>query len=74
MNETNSPAAVAAQQLAAQAGFHLSGAEIGLLMTVGGGVVHVLHQCTGAWSKVGGLNGFKLWIKTGNSTPKPPAV
>ena len=33
-----------------------------------GAFVHILHQLAGAWSKVGGLNGFKLWFKTGKPT------
>ena len=71
MNETNSPAAQLAAQIAANAGYHLSGAEVGLMMTVAGAIVHTLHQAAGAWSRVGGWHGFKLWIKTG--TNQPPA-
>ena len=41
-----------------------------LLMIIGGFTVHLLHQCAAAWSSVGGNSGFKLWIKTGKSTPE----
>lgn len=73
MIDTNSPTYLAAQQLAAQSGFNISGTEIGLLVTVGGGVVHVLHQLAGAWGKVGGWYGFKQWFDHGDKVAAPPA-
>lgn len=76
MIDTNSPTYLAAQQLAAQSGFNISGTEIGLLMTVGGGVVHVLHQLAGGWGRIGGWTGFLQWFNHGDKpaagTPLPP--
>ena len=69
ITDTNSPTALALQQIAAQSGYNISGAEIVLLMTVAGGIVHTLHQTVAAYGRAGGLDGIKRFIKTGDSSP-----
>jgi hypothetical protein len=66
---TNSIPVNAVQAIAAAHGYDISGEELTAYIALGGAVVHVLHQLASAWSAVGGLNGFKLWFKTGKSTP-----
>lgn len=68
MNETNSTA-IALQQLATHAGYSISGAEIGLIVSVGGAVVHIAHQAVGAWKTGGGWQGLKQFLNYGGNPP-----
>lgn len=67
MNTTNSPASdLAIQQLAAHAGYNISGLEIALAMSVAGAVVHILHQAVAGWGAMGGFAGIRQYFMKGN--------
>ena len=58
-----------AAQAAKQAGFHVSGAEIAMALTLVGtfsaGVMHAAHLALNGWRRVGGFDGLKAFFFTG---------
>ncbi|HEV2318145.1 MAG TPA: hypothetical protein VGV18_00235 [Verrucomicrobiae bacterium] len=63
-----------AQQVAVplqHAGYNVSGAEMTLALTLAGAVcaalTHAAHLAVNGWQRVGGWDGFRKFLRTGNA-------